>query len=163
MQGKSVKKQLKDGEFLFYFWYNWTMKKKANRISLEFVSDLKYTEFCIVVFSFLKKSLQIEEDSFFKIEISLREVINNAIIHGNKSNLDKRVYVDFEWTKTCLTTKIKDENEEKVDFEKINRKLKENDLLAFNGRGIMIMKSYMDKVEFKSSDKGTLIVMEKCL
>lgn len=148
---------------MLFFWYNWTMKKKANRISLEFVSDLKYTDFCIVVFSFLKKSLHIEEDNFFKIEISLREVINNAILHGNKSNLDKRVNVDFEWNKKCLTIKIKDENDEKVDFDDINRKLAENDLLAFNGRGIMIMKSYMDKVRFKPSDKGTEIIMEKCI
>jgi serine/threonine-protein kinase RsbW len=158
-----MKKGLKDHGFLNFFWYNWNMKKKSNRILLEFVSDLKYTEFCVLVFSFLKKSLHFEEDSFFKIEISLREVINNAIIHGNKSDINKRVYVAFEWTKKCLTTKIKDENDEKVDFDAINKKLDENDLLAFNGRGIMIIKSYMDKVEFKPSDKGTEIVMEKCL
>jgi len=139
------------------------MRKKATQISLDFISDLKYTEFCVLVFSYINKILNIGEDNYFRIEISLREVINNAIIHGNKSNPDKHVHVCFKWTKKRLTLCIRDENSEKIDFNKINRQLEGNDLLAFNGRGIMIMKSYMDKVDFKFSDHGTEIQMEKRL
>jgi len=139
------------------------MKKKTNTITLDFASNLKYTEFCILVFSFLKNVLNLEDDNFFRIEISLREVINNAILHGNKSDPKKSVHVIFEWTKSVLRMKIKDENDEKVDFDAINKKLEENDLLSFNGRGIMIMKSYMDKVKFFPSEQGTEIVMEKRL
>ncbi|MCP5052065.1 MAG: ATP-binding protein [bacterium] len=139
------------------------MKKKRNRIALDFVSNLKFTEFCVLVFSFLRNTLSIGEDSFFRVEISLREVINNAIIHGNKSNPRKRVYVTFEWTKKSLTIRIKDENTEKVDFNTITAQLENNDLLSYNGRGIMIMKSYMDKVQFKPSANGTEIVLVKNL
>lgn len=139
------------------------MAKRGNEISLEFTSNLKFTEFCVLVFSYLKTSLNILDDDFFKIEISLREVINNAIIHGNKSDLNKRVYVNFRWDKSFIRISIKDENPEKVDFAEINKKLESNDVLSFNGRGILIMKSYMDRVEFISSDKGTEIVMEKRL
>jgi serine/threonine-protein kinase RsbW len=139
------------------------MKKKDNRIILDFASNLKLTEFCVLVFSFLKNILNIEDDNFFQIEISLREVINNAIIHGNKSNPEKRVHVIFEWNKKLLRMRIKDENNEKVDFDEIDKKLEQNDLLSFNGRGIMIMKSYMDNVKFKPSTKGTEIILEKNL
>jgi serine/threonine-protein kinase RsbW len=137
------------------------MRKKENQIILDFASNIKLTEFCVLVFSFLKNILSIEEESFFQIEISLREVINNAIIHGNKSDPEKRVFVTFEWNKKLLRIKIKDENSEKVDFDEINKRLEENDLLSYNGRGIMIMKSYMDKVKFKPSSKGTEIILEK--
>jgi anti-sigma regulatory factor (Ser/Thr protein kinase) len=139
------------------------MKKKENRIILDFASKIKLTEFCVLVFSFLKAILHLEDDNFFRIEISLREVINNAILHGNKSDPEKRVFVTFEWSKSVLRIRVKDENPEKVDFEAINKKLENNDVLSFNGRGIMIMKSYMDRVEFKPSKKGTEIVMEKHL
>jgi serine/threonine-protein kinase RsbW len=149
------------------FWYNCKMRrrlrKKENQIVLEFVSDLKFTEFCVLVFSYIKKVLKIEDDNFFKVELSLREVINNAIIHGNKSDPHKRVYVKFKWNKKRLCLTIKDENPEKVDFSEINKRLESNDLLAYNGRGIMIMKSYMDKIKFLPSEHGTEIVMEKCL
>ena len=139
------------------------MKKKDTQISLDFVSNLKFTEFCVLVFSFLKSVLKIDDDDFFKVEIALREVINNAIIHGNKSNPLKRVYVKFKWSKSRLQISIKDENDEKVDFNAIRKKLKSNDVLSFNGRGIMLMKSYMDKVTFKASEGGSEIIMEKHL
>jgi serine/threonine-protein kinase RsbW len=95
--------------------------------------------------------------------MSLREVINNAIVHGNKLDENKRVFVNFYWNKKSLKIAIKDQNPEKVDFDEINKKLEKNDLLAFNGRGILIMKSYMDKVKFFPSKNGTEIVMEKTL
>lgn len=137
--------------------------KKIDQISLDFVSDLKFTEFCVLVFSYLRNILHLVDDDFFKIEMSLREVINNAIVHGNKSDKNKRVFVKFWWTKSLIRLSVKDENPEKVDFDEINKKLEKNDLLAFNGRGILIMKNYMDKVQFNPSNKGTEIVMEKAL
>jgi serine/threonine-protein kinase RsbW len=149
------------------FWYNCKMsrriRRQENQIVLEFISDLKFTEFCVLVFSYIKKFLNMGDDNFFKVELSLREVINNAIIHGNKSDPHKRVYVKFSWTKKRLSLIIKDENAEQVDFNEINKRLESNDLLSYNGRGIMIMKSYMDKVKFLPSEHGTEIVMEKYL
>lgn len=139
------------------------MRKRENQISLDFISDLKFTEFCALVFSYIKALLNLKDDEYFQIEISLREVINNAILHGNKGDLSRRVYVCMRWNKTHLTIQIKDENTEKVDFEKVNERLAQNDLLSHNGRGLLIMKSYMDSVEFFPSEKGTEIVMVKKL
>jgi len=139
------------------------MAKRESEISLEFVSNIKFTEFCVLVFSYLKNVLEIIEDDFFKVEISLREVINNAIIHGNQSDRSKRVFVKFRWSKTHLEIRIKDQNTRLVNFEEIDKQIQENDILSFNGRGIMIMKSYMDSVEFLPSDNGTEIIMEKKL
>ncbi len=137
--------------------------KKKDQISLDFVSDLKFTEFCVLVFSYLRNDLNLLDDDFFKIEISLREVINNAIVHGNKSDITKRVFVNFSWDKSFIRLSVKDENREKVDFSEIDQRLEKNDLLAFNGRGILIMRSYMDHVQFLPSDSGTEIIMEKLL
>lgn len=138
-------------------------RTKENQITLEFISDLKFTEFCVLVFSYIKKVVNLEDDNFFKVEISLREVINNAILHGNKSDPHKKVHVKFKWNKKRLSLVVKDENPEKIDFKEINKRLQGNDPLAFSGRGIMIMKSYMDKVKFIPSDRGTEIIMEKYL
>ncbi|MCK5058981.1 MAG: ATP-binding protein [Candidatus Aminicenantes bacterium] len=137
--------------------------KKTDHISLDFISDLKFTEFCVLVFGYLRNVLNLGDDDFFKVEMSLREVINNAIVHGNKSDSNKRVYVNFYWSKSFLRLSVRDENREKVDFDEINKKLAENDLLAFHGRGILIMKSYMDSVKFFPSENGTEIVMKKTL
>jgi serine/threonine-protein kinase RsbW len=114
-----------------------------------------------MVLGYIKNFLKINEDDFFKIEIALREVINNAIRHGNKSDPGKRVQVKFRWRKKYLYINVKDENPQKVNFKKIIREVKNNDILSPSGRGITIMKNYMDKVEFIPSNQGTEIVMEK--
>jgi serine/threonine-protein kinase RsbW len=137
------------------------MKFEDNHVLLEFISDLKFTAFSVLVLGYLKNFLNIEEDNFFKIEMALREVINNAILHGNKSDEKKNVFVTFNWKKGFLRISVRDENQEEVNFNEINKKIKNNDVLSFNGRGLLIMKSYMDRVEFKSSNHGSEIIMEK--
>ena len=139
------------------------MKINENRVALEFASDLKYTEFCVLAINFLKNSLSLGEDDFFKIEISLREAINNAIIHGNKGDIQKRVEVVFEWNRHNIHIIVRDQNSEKVDFEKMVNELKNRELLSASGRGIMIIKSYMDQVEFFNTKSGSEIHLEKQL
>ena len=139
------------------------MGSKEDHISLEFVSHLKFTAFSVLVLTYIKNFLGIEEDVFFKVEMALREVINNAILHGNKSDLNKKVYVRFDWKKGHLKISIRDESTNPVDFRAITEKLKDNDVLSFNGRGLLIVESYMDKVEYHPSDKGSEIVLEKNL
>lgn len=137
------------------------MKRIENHITIEFISNLKFTAFSVMVLGYLKNFLNIDEENFFKIEMALREVINNAIIHGNKSDLNKNVSVKFNWKKSFLRISVKDENSNRVNFNEINQQIQKNDILSFNGRGIVIMKSYMDRIEFKSSDQGSEIIMEK--
>ena len=135
----------------------------GRKISTDFVSNLKFTEFTVFILNFLKNILNISDDNMFKIEISLREVINNAIIHGNKSDPDKRVFLDFEWKDRILKLTVTDQNTDKIDFNEMFEKTKSKDVLSLNGRGILIMNNYMDKVEFSNIDSGTRVVLEKAV
>lgn len=136
---------------------------KDQEISLDFESNIQFTEFCAFVLSFLKKILKINEDDLFKVEISIREAINNAIIHGNKNNPQKRVFLKFEWNKKHIVIHVRDENPNKINFNKIKEKIKKNNILSFQGRGVLIIENYMDKVEFLYSKNGNEIVMEKMI
>ena len=133
----------------------------GRKISTNFVSNLKFTEFTVFILNFLKNILKISDDDMFKIEISLREVINNAIIHGNKSNPKKRVFLDFEWENRKLKLTVIDQNTERVDFSEINERINSKDVLSLNGRGILIMNNYMDRVDFSNIESGTRVVLEK--
>jgi anti-sigma regulatory factor (Ser/Thr protein kinase) len=86
------------------------MVKYVNRISIAFKSDLKYTELSVLVLGFIKKLLDSDDEKFFKIEISLREAVNNAIVHGNGRDLNKLVHMDFVWDRTFLRIHVRDEN-----------------------------------------------------
>jgi anti-sigma regulatory factor (Ser/Thr protein kinase) len=133
------------------------MGKKENIISMAFKSNLKYTELSVLVLTFIKKILEIGDDEFFKIEISLREAINNAIVHGNESNLSKLVHVEFIWEKSFVRMRVRDEGDHEVRFDQIEKKINSCSLLSANGRGIM------DKFEFHCLGRGSEIIMEKKL
>jgi len=139
------------------------MGKKENSISMVFKSNLKYTELSVLVLVFIKKILEIGDDDFFKVEISLREAINNAIVHGNENKTEKLVHVAFVWEKNLLRMRVRVEGDHKISFEQIENKINSCSILAANGRGIMIIKSYMDKFEFRCLDRGSEVVMEKKL
>jgi len=139
------------------------MVGKHNSIQMEFISNLKFTELCAITLSYLKNLLHIEDDDFFKIEISLREAVNNAIVHGNEGELNKRVWVKFEWEKHLLRLIINDECDRAISYAEIEKKLNNNDLLSARGRGIMIIKSYMDRFEFNSAGSGNHVIIEKRL
>jgi len=139
------------------------MGNKKNTISMAFKSSLKYTEMSVLVLTFIKKVLQIDDDEFFEIEISLREAVNNAIIHGNAKDVRKRVHVEFVWDKSFLQMRVRDEGGRKISFEQIENKVSRCGLLSANGRGIMIIKNYMDRFEFRCLERGSEVFMEKKL
>jgi anti-sigma regulatory factor (Ser/Thr protein kinase) len=139
------------------------MVKNENRISVAFKSDLKYTELSVLVLAFIKKLLAIDDEVFFKIEISLREAVNNAIVHGNGRDVDKLVHMDFIWGKSFLRLRVRDENSRKVDLQEVEDKINSCSLLSFNGRGIMIIKNYMDSFAFHCLPGGSEVIMEKRL
>jgi serine/threonine-protein kinase RsbW len=146
---------------MIFLLYLQLMGKIENIISMAFKSNLKYTELSVLVLTFIKKILAFGDDEFFKIEISLREAINNAIVHGNKKNMQKLVHIEFVWEKSFLRMRVRDEGDHEVSFEQIENKINNCSILSTNGRGIMIMKNYMDKFEFHCLARGSEVVMEK--
>ena len=139
------------------------MVKKENRITISFRSHLKYTELGVLVLGFIRKLLGIDDELFFKIEISLREAVNNAIVHGNGRDLNKRVHADFVWERSLLRIHVRDENNRQVRAQEVEDKIQSCNLLSFNGRGITIIRSYMDSFEFHCHPGGSEVIMEKKL
>ena len=139
------------------------MVKNENKISVAFKSDLKYTELSVLVLGFIKKLLDIDDEIFFKIEISLREAVNNAIVHGNGRDLNKLVHMEFVWDKSFMRIRVRDENSRKVELQEVEDKINSCSLLSFNGRGIMIIRNYMDSFKFRCLPGGSEVVMEKKL
>lgn len=139
------------------------MAKKENRIAISFRSDLKYTELSVLVLAFIRKLLGIDDEMFFKIEISLREAANNAIVHGNGRDPNKQVHTEFVWDRSFLRIHVRDENNRQVRTQDIEDKIHNCHLLSFNGRGITIIRSYMDRFEFLCHPGGSEVIMEKKL
>lgn len=106
--------------------------------------------------SFLKKinrSLHLNEIQFHKLMVSLTEAVNNAIIHGNKCNAEKAVHLTCEVLPGWLLLMINDEGNG-FDPGRVKNPLKKKNLLLESGRGIFLMRTLMDKVEFEAVEAG---------
>ncbi len=96
------------------------------------------------------------------IAISVTEVVVNAIIHGNKSILEKIVTVTVDKTKTAIEIVIVDQGEG-FNPEDVDNPIDDANLLKEVGRGIFIVKSLMDDLKIEPSPTGTRFTLTKNL
>lgn len=88
------------------------------------------------------------------------EATANAVIHGNKYDPAKHVTATFEITDSALTIKVADQGAG-VDPETIPDPLAPENLLRSSGRGVFLMRAFMDEVKFRRLDPGTEISLIK--
>jgi serine/threonine-protein kinase RsbW len=108
---------------------------------------------------FLKKigkSVKLDEIQFHKLMVSLTEAVNNAILHGNRSTPGKNVHVVCELIPGWLLIMVDDEGKG-FKPEKVGNPLAKENLLRESGRGIFLMRTLMDKVEFDVGKEGTQV------
>jgi serine/threonine-protein kinase RsbW len=108
----------------------------------------------------IAKKMKFNKEDRDNLSIAVTETVNNAVIHGNKENPDKKVQISFEIEKNKLIIKVKDEGKS-FDLSKLKNPLAPENLLKENGRGVFIVKSLMDKVDYNFTDSGTEVIMIK--
>ena len=97
-----------------------------------------------------------------ELSTALSEALANAIIHGNKTQSDKSVNLQIQVLSDKVKICVEDEGEG-FDPKKIKNPLKPENLKKTNGRGIYLMKLFMDKVSFKKNKNGMKITLIKQL
>ena len=100
------------------------------------------------------------EEDLHKITMSVREAAVNAVLHGNAYDPGKKVQFDFERTAQELVITIRDQGKG-LDLNKVPDPLAPENLLKTSGRGIFLIRSFMDQVEINPSQTGTEIKLIK--
>ncbi len=106
--------------------------------------------------SFLKKvnkAIHLDEIQFHKLMVSLTEAVNNAIVHGNKSDPAKKVVMKCEHLPGWLLLIVEDQGKG-FKLENVENPLKKKNLMKESGRGIFLMRTLMDRVEFENTSAG---------
>src|SRR3984957_7586133 len=100
------------------------------------------------------------EDEVMQISMAVREGAVNAVLHGNAYAPDKKVVLSFERTPHDLVITIRDQGKG-IDLGGIPNPLAPENLLKTSGRGIFLMRSFMDEVEIRPSQTGTEVKLIK--
>jgi len=126
-------------------------------VRLEFTSAFEMLDFVHVVSDHLAGSAGFDEDSRHWVCVAIRESVINAIKHGNRNDTSKHVFVEFETTSNVeapkLLIRVRDEGEG-FDPEAIADPLAPENLLKSGGRGIFLIRSFMDDVTVQRAPEG---------
>lgn len=106
--------------------------------------------------------LKFPKDLRDDIAIAVTEAVNNAIIHGNNEDPDKKVHITFISQPDGLEVQIVDEGGG-FDPEKMPDPTTPENILLEQGRGLFIIRHLMDFTEFKRVPGGMQITMVKKL
>jgi len=97
----------------------------------------------------------------YQVGLALREGVANAMKHGNRFDLSRLVEVRFEQGQGILRIEIEDQGEG-FDPSKVPDPLAPENLMKTSGRGILYMKTMMDRYEYRiEPGRGTILVIEK--
>lgn len=103
-----------------------------------------------------------EQSTVTDIAISVSELVNNAIFHGNKAVAEKLVTVKVAKIDGKVEISVTDQGGG-FDPGKIESPVADANLLREVGRGIFIVRSLMDEVDFTPSDEGTTVTIRKAI
>lgn len=102
--------------------------------------------------------IKINADRYNNILLALTEAVNNAIVHGNKNDIKKQIDLEFIITDEFIKIIITDEGEG-FELDKVPDPTLPENLLSEHGRGIYIMKLFVDELKVeKSLNKNSLIL-----
>jgi serine/threonine-protein kinase RsbW len=93
------------------------------------------------------------EEDLLKIGMAVRESMVNAVVHGNRYSAHKKVRFTVSSDAGRLTVKIADEGEG-FDIEHLPDPLAPDNLLRSSGRGIFLIRSFMDEVQIRRLESG---------
>ena len=126
-------------------------------VKLEFTSTFEMLDFVQVVCDYVSRGIGLDEDSSHWVSVAIRESVINAIKHGNRNDSTKHVFVDFETSTPAagneLTIRVRDQGE---GFEPllVADPLAPENLLKSSGRGIFLIRNFMDDVKLQRAPEG---------
>src|SRR5438132_12162305 len=126
-------------------------------VRLEFTSAVEMLDFVQVVSDHMGRTLGLDDDAIHWAGVAIRESVINAIKHGNRHDAAKHVFVDFETAsrghRPELTVRVRDQGEG-FDPEGLADPLAPENLLKSSGRGIFLIRCFMDRVTLQRAPEG---------
>jgi serine/threonine-protein kinase RsbW len=98
-----------------------------------------------------------DEAALYAVDMAVRETVANAVKHGNEFDETKSVEIAFEDLPEGLQIMVRDFGKG-FAVNEIPDPTNQENLLKASGRGILFMRSFMDKVEWSNSAGGGMIV-----
>lgn len=139
------------------------MTSKPSVVEVTLESDLKNVEVAEEISRRVSSTAGFDEEDQHKIEMAVHESMINAIWHGNKNDSSKTVWLRFQVYSDRLEIRVRDQGNG-FELNRIPNPLADENLLNVSGRGIFLIRSFMDDLRVESiPDNGTEVTLVKRL
>ena len=101
----------------------------------------------------------LREDKLNSLALSFSEAASNSVVHGNKFDKNKKVKITVLINEKTMTIIIKDEGKG-FDITTVPDPTKPENILKDSGRGIHIMRSYLNDLRYNFTPTGTEAILE---
>lgn len=136
-------------------------KKQQQTLCIQMGSDIRLLSLIETASAVVLKVIGVDEDEKFRISMAIREAVINAIHHGNKDDLSKKVSISYNYDDCSLEVKVRDEGNG-FDYMSLPDPTKKENILKPFGRGIFFIRTFMDEVNFGyQKNRGLTIKMHK--
>lgn len=136
---------------------------ESERVEITISSRFENIELVQVIAEHLCETAGVDEDGSHWVGMAVREAVANAIKHGNKLDVRKKVNATFDLRGADLEITIVDEGAG-FDPATVSDPLNPQNLMKTSGRGIFYMKTFMDQINYNfQPGGGTSLVMTKNL
>jgi serine/threonine-protein kinase RsbW len=98
----------------------------------------------------------LSDDQFYNLVIALTEAVNNAIVHGNRSNPELKVHYEVECVPQGILCTVEDEGPG-FDPDAVADPISPENLLRDGGRGIFIIRTLMRDMQIENTGHGMRI------
>lgn len=132
----------------------------AMRVSYRMDSTLESVNQAEEVATKIAAKIGFDEEDVNRISMAVREAAVNAVLHGNAYDPAKKVTFGFENTGGALVITVSDEGKG-LNPDSIPDPLAPENLLKQSGRGIFLIRAFMDEVRIRSLGQGTEVTMIK--
>lgn len=106
------------------------------------------------------QSVGLDQDMYGNVLIAVTEAVNNAILHGNSLTASKSVKLDFFETDEHVVFTVSDEGKG-FDYKHLPDPTAPENIEKENGRGIFLMRSLADDVQFNDSGNEVSVFFNK--
>jgi serine/threonine-protein kinase RsbW len=93
------------------------------------------------------------DDDQYKIGLAVHEGVMNAFQYGNKQRRERKIHVIFELLEDKLVIHVVDQGAG-FRIQDIPDPREDENVLGDSGRGVLLMKAFMDEVDVLSSAAG---------
>lgn len=101
------------------------------------------------------------ENAAFAIKLALEEAMTNAFRHGNKRDPNKHITIRYQVAEDRIEIEVVDEGEG-FEPDKVPDPTQPEYIDRPHGRGIMLMRAYLDLVEYsKTGNAVRLVILNK--